>query len=203
LAGIYPIPSGAKVSDILIVDAEAVTSTYASLFNTSEFRVNSTSHAPVALEYIRRMSPAVVVTELALGDGTGVEICSTAKSLSPPATVLVTTSDPAAVPDALAAGCDGVLLKPFAPNLLITRVSRLLRDRSNQLRLHAARTFGKSAHLSERADLLRAGTNRKWPNTQCPYCTHSGVTSFDFASMRRAWYACLDCRKVWMAKRQE
>jgi DNA-binding response OmpR family regulator len=203
LAALYPVQSGAKVSDILIVDAEPVTARYMSLFNSSEFRVNTTAHIPVALEYIRRMSPAVVVTELALGDGAGLEICSTAKSLATPCTVLVTTSEPAAVPDALAAGCDGVLLKPFAPNLLITRICRLLRDRSNQLRLRAARTFGKAAHLSERVDQLRTGTNRTWPNTQCPYCSHSGVTSFDYASMRRAWYACLDCRRVWMARRQE
>jgi DNA-binding response OmpR family regulator len=203
LAAINSVSAGATVSDILIVDAETVTAQYGSLFNSHEFRVNTTAHLPVALEYMRRMSPAVVVTDLALNDGSGVEICSTAKSLSVPPTVLVTTSEPAAVPDALAAGCDGVLLKPFAPNLLVTRISRLLRDRSNQLRLQAARTFGKSAHLTERADLLRAGTNRNWPNSQCPYCQHNGVTSFDYASMRRAWYACLHCRRVWMAKRQE
>jgi DNA-binding response OmpR family regulator len=151
--------------------------------------------------YMRRASPAVVVTELALTDGAGVDVCAAAKSLPVPSTVLVTTSDPARVPDALAAGCDGVLLKPFAPNLLIARISRLLRDRSNQLRLQAARSFGKAAHLTERSELRRTGTNREWPNTQCPYCSHSGVTSFDYASMRRAWYACLRCRKVRLAKR--
>jgi DNA-binding response OmpR family regulator len=157
----------------------------------------------VATEYIRRVSPSIVVTELALDNGSGLEVCSTAKSLKVPATVLVTTTDPSPVPEALRAGCDGVLLKPFAPNLLVARVSRLLRDRSTQIRLQAARSLGKSAHLSERIDLLRTGTNRKWPNTHCPYCAHAGVTSFDFASMRRAWYACLECRKAWMAKRQE
>lgn len=96
-----------------------------------------------------------------------------------------------------------MLLKPFAPNLLIARIGRLLRERSTHLRVQAARSLGKSAHLTERIDQLKTGTNRKWPNTQCPYCSHSGVTSFDFASIRRAWYACLLCRKVWIAKRQE
>lgn len=189
--------------NVLIVDADAVTSRYLPIMDTGLFRLNVTPHAPVAVEYIRRTSPSLVITELTLPDGSGLDICSTAKSLSLPSTVLVTTADPAPVPDALVAGCDGVLLKPFAPNLLIARMSRLLRDRSNQIRLHAARTFGKSAHLSERIDLLKAGTNRQWPNAHCPYCAHNGITSFDYASMRRAWYACLACRKVWMARRRE
>lgn len=188
---------------ILIVDDDAVTSGYVPLFDSSDFRVSVTPHVKVALESMRRAAPALVVSDLALDRGPGMKVYAAAKALTVPATVLVTSTEPALVPDALAAGCDGVLLKPFAPNLLITRISRLLRDRSNQLRLQAARTLGKSAHLSERIDLLKSGTNRTWPNAECPYCSHAGVTSFDFASMRRAWYACLACRKVWIAKRQE
>lgn len=191
------------LSHALIVDGAPITATYVPLFDEQRFRISATSHVQVAIEYVRRTSPSIVVTELALEDGSGVDLCSAAKSLRVPATVLVTTSDPAAVPDALAAGCDGVLLKPFAPNLLVARVGRLLRDRSTRIRLQAARSIGKSSHLSERIDLLKTGTNRRWPNTHCPYCSHAGVTSFDFASLRRAWYACLECRKVWLAKRQE
>ena len=188
---------------ILIVDEDPVTSGYVPLFNSSEFRVSVTPHVKVALEFMRRATPALVVSDLALDNGPGMNVYAAAKALTVPATVLVTTTEPTLVPEALAAGCDGVLLKPFAPNLLIARISRLLRDRSTQLRLQAARTLGTSAHLSERIDLLKSGTNRTWPNAQCPYCSHAGVTSFDFASMRRAWYACLACRKVWIAKRQE
>jgi DNA-binding NarL/FixJ family response regulator len=36
--------------------------------------------------------PAFVVTDLALSEGDGIAICRAAKSLSPPAIVLVTTS---------------------------------------------------------------------------------------------------------------
>jgi len=120
-----------------------------------------------------------------------------------PATVLVTTTDVEKIPDAILAGCDAVLLKPFAPNLLFARVGRLVRSRSTELRYRAVRQRAKSHHLHERSDLLLAGTNQQWPNTHCPYCMHQGVTSFEFTSYRRAWYACLDCKKVWLAKRQE
>jgi DNA-binding response OmpR family regulator len=188
--------------DVLLVEAQPIIEKFTPVLAATH-RVNSTTHASVALEYIRRSSPALVVTNVTLADGSGIEVCKAAKALPTASTVLVTPTDPDQVPDALGAGCDGVLLKPFAPSLLVTRVSRLLRERSNQLRMKAARSMGKSAHLSERIDLLRVGTNQVWPNAHCPYCQHGGVTSFDYASMRRAWYACLECRRVWLAKRQD
>jgi len=132
-----------------------------------------------------------------------VEICREAKSHPLPPQVLVTTSLTERVPDALAAGCDGVLLKPFAPNLLHARLGRLLRARSEALKNKARQNRLKAHHLGERSELLLAGTNRVWSNTDCPYCNHSGVTSFEFCSHRRAWYACLKCKKVWIAKRLE
>jgi DNA-binding response OmpR family regulator len=188
--------------DILLVDSQSIISKFTPAL-AATYRINSTPHTSVALEYIRRSLPSLVITEVELEDGSGVEVCKVAKAIGGASTVLVTASGPDTIPDALVAGCDGVLLKPFSTNLLITRVSRLLRERSNQLRLNSARTLGKSAHLSERIEQMRTGTNQVWPNAHCPYCRHGGVTSFDFASMRRAWYACLSCRKVWLAKRQE
>jgi DNA-binding response OmpR family regulator len=136
-------------------------------------------------------------------DGPGEAVCRHAKASPQPSTVLVTTTRAERVPDALVAGCDGVLLKPFAPNLLFARVGRMLRAQSVALRLRAHQQLAKSAHLTERTSLLTAGTNQVWPSTHCPYCQHDGVTSFDHASHRRDWYACLFCKKVWMAKRQE
>ena len=170
-----------------------------------KFRVTHATTLDAALRAIERTPPAIVVTELALpgaGDG-GTAICRAAKQLSVPATILVTTIDVDHVPDAILAGCDAVLLKPFAPNLLFARVGRLVRARSTELRYRAVRQRAKSQHLQERSDLLLAGTNQQWPNTHCPYCMHQGVMSFEFTSYRRAWYACLDCRKVWLAKRQQ
>jgi DNA-binding response OmpR family regulator len=143
------------------------------------------------------------MTELDLSDGCGEEICRKAKTLAPAPTVLVTTPKAERVPEALLAGCDGVLLKPFAPNLLYARIGRLLRARSIELHIRAERQHAKSAHLSDRLELIAARTNQVWPNTHCPHCAHSGVTSFEHLSYRRSWYACLACRKVWIAQRQE
>jgi DNA-binding response OmpR family regulator len=189
--------------DLLLVETDDSALRYTSALR-EKFRVTHAASVDTALRAIERTSPALVVTELSIaGNGGGTAVCRAAKQLSIPATILVTTTEVEQVPDAILAGCDAVLLKPFAPNLLFARVGRLVRSRSTELRYRAVRQRAKSTHLQERSDLLLAGTNQQWPNTYCPYCMHQGVTSFEFTSYRRAWYACLDCKKVWLAKRQE
>jgi DNA-binding response OmpR family regulator len=188
-------------TELLFVDANDA-STYASALRGS-YRVATTTTVEVARQCLRRNPPAIVITELSLPDGSGVDICREAKTLPSWPSVLVTTGHVEKVPDALEAGCDGVLLKPFAPNLLFARIGRLARARAERLRTQSLHLHAKMRHLSERSELLLLGTNRVWPNTHCPYCQHNGVTSFEFASHRRAWYACLECKKVWIAKRQE
>jgi DNA-binding response OmpR family regulator len=194
--------SPTQVADLLLVDASSDAPTYAALLRGS-YRVATTASAEVARQFLHRQPPALVVTELELPSADGVDLCREAKKLTLPPPVLVTTADAARVPDALVAGCDAVLLKPFAPNLLYARIGRLLRARSEMLRLRARQSSLKTAHLADRSSELLGGTNRVWPNTHCPYCDHGGVTSFEFCSHRRAWYACLECRKVWIAKREE
>jgi DNA-binding response OmpR family regulator len=199
-----PVPSSspAQPGELLLVDTSSDAAAYATILRGS-YRVATTSSPDVAKQFLHRNPPQLVVTELDLGGASGVDICREAKMLSPAPPVLVTTALPDLVPDALAAGCDGVLLKPFAPNLLFARIGRMLRARSEMLRTRARHQQLKTAHLSERSADLLGGTNRVWANTHCPYCKHTGVTSFEFCSHRRAWYACLECKKVWIAKRQE
>ena len=193
-----------SLPDVLLVDQDLVTRDYAAMLS-DQYRITTSVTARAALTHLARMTPTLVATELDLadGDGAGHDVCRRAKALAIPATVLVLTSNPERVPPALAAGCDGVLLKPFAPNLLHARIGRLLRARALELQLRAQRQVAKSAHLLERSELFAARTNQVWSTTHCPYCQHAGVTSFDYASYRRAWYACMTCQKVWLAKRRE
>jgi DNA-binding response OmpR family regulator len=196
-------PSAAAVPpELLLVGFEDSALPYASALRQT-FHVTHAATTDAALRAIERNAPALIVTELAVQGIDGPAICRAGKGLAVPATVLVTTTDVDRVPDAILAGCDAVLLQPFAPNLLFARVGRLVRSRSTELRYRAVRHRSKAHHVHERPELLLAGTNQSWPETECPYCAHQGVTSFEFTSYRRAWYACLECRKVWVAKRQE
>jgi len=198
---------------VLIADPDLIEGHHASALR-STYRLATATDVDGALQALRQHQPDVVIVETRLGGGNGTEVCRAAKSLERPALVLVTTSQAECAPDAILAGCDGVLLKPFAPNLLYARLGRLMRMR---LRAHSARlrtrsgvlleraeaTRSKLQHLLERSEQSRTNTFGEWPTTRCPYCHHQGVTSFDYCSFRRAWYACLACRKVWIARRQE
>jgi DNA-binding response OmpR family regulator len=188
--------------EILLIDADANVAPFIGALR-DKYHVTTTSSGESALHQLTRLKPSLLITDLAVSEVSGTELCRAAKSIDPVPAVLVTTDQVELVPDAIEAGCDAVLLKPFAPNLLYARIGRLLRARSEALRQRAHRQWAKSMHLSERSALLQAGTNRTWPETYCPYCNHEGVTSFEFASHRRSWYACLTCKKVWLAKRQE
>jgi DNA-binding response OmpR family regulator len=196
------VPATAVPADLLLVESEEMAARYTAALR-EKFRVTHVATTDAALKAIERTPPALVVTELVVPGTGGTAVCRAAKQLPIPATILVTTSDVEQVPEAILAGCDAVLLKPFAPNLLFARVGRLVRGRSTELRYRAVRRQAKLQHLQERSNLLLAGTNQQWPNTHCPYCSHRGVTSFEYTSYRRAWYACLECRRVWLAKRQQ
>ena len=168
----------------------------------SGYRVTTSSSVALARAFRARMSVDLIVTDIQLADGSAIDLCREAKALPNAPAALVTTEQVERVPDALEAGRDGVLLKPFASNLLFARIGRLLRDRSTLLhRLNALRD--RSAHVRQHLRERSQGTNRVWPTIHCPSCDHAGVTSFEFASHRRAWYACLHCKKVWLGKRQE
>ena len=186
--------------EILVIEAEPVAAAHVAALRR-EYRVVTTTNRAVAIQHLNKTPLALVVADID-GDGdAGIDICRTAKSLRTPATVLITTSEAASVPDVLIAGCDAILLKPFAENLLFARIGRLLRTRGEQLRLRARRADDASDPARPESPL--ATTNRTWPNTACPSCAHPDAVSFEFSSYRRSWYACLACKQVWIGKRQE
>ena len=191
LATSAPVESS-TITDVLLVDTEMAAAMYEPSLG-EQYRVHTAVTWEAARQQLIRNPPVLVITEMALGGTSGGDVCRQAKALPVPSTVLVTTSDVSRVPDALEAGCDGVLLKPFAPNLLSARVGRLLRGRLADLRLHAQGRLVPGG----------SGTNRLWPETACPNCNHKGATSFEFSSHRRSWYACLRCKQVWVGRRQE
>ena len=197
-------PSAPALSnlEVLIVDGAVEADTYAQVLRQTYLTVKLITCQRTGVEYLQRATPSLVVAALTPSGGSAAEICRGAKSKPIPASVLMTAETPEDVPDALVAGCDGVLLKPISACLLINRTSLMMRVRMDRLRLRA-RSRGKGAERLAGAELLKLDLNREWPNLSCPYCSHHGVTSFEHASMRREWYACLQCRKVWMAKRRD
>ena len=167
----------------------------------SRFEVTEARSQTTAIRMLDVVHPAIVITELVLPEGGGLEICRAAKRKLVPPMVLVTTGEVEAAPSAILAGCDGVLLKPYAPNLLHSRLGRLLRDRAHHLQQRASLQNEKFAHLKIRLQpAASTGTNRVWSGKECPACRTGGAVSFDAAAHRRFWFACLHCRHVWLAR---
>ena len=189
-----------QLHQILLVDDDA-SSARCENASVGDVRIVLVSSCDAARRLISQTAPVALVTELVLPDGAGADLCRAAKALPHPPTVLVVTSDKGLVPDAIDAGCDGVLLKPFCPNLLFARLGRLLRARADALRL--AEAARRSPQLSRTITTRHETTNEYWSDLACPHCHHQGVTCFDFASHQQAWYACLGCRMVWIDRRHD
>jgi DNA-binding response OmpR family regulator len=186
-AAVSVAPGPAPRPGLLVVGDERLAALCSSGPLSVSHSVERTATLAAARGRLALLQRAIVVTELDLPDGDGIEVCYEAKTASRTVLVLVCTKDAARVPKALLAGCDSVLLKPFAPNLLYARLGRLTRD------LHIRATFP--------AATLTGGTNQHCPSAACPSCGQSGATVFDATSLRRAWYACLTCEHVWIARR--
>jgi CheY-like chemotaxis protein len=163
----------------------------------SHFQVTMVRTASHAVHAIRSLKPLFVVTDLVLGEGDGLAVCAAARG-DANAIVLVTTSTVERVPAALRAGCDAIVLKPFAPNLLCARLGRLKRC----AHVVRARSVVASAHrLDASSSLNQIGTNHIWPDLPCSHCGERGIVSFDYTTRRRTWCACLACERVWIAAR--
>jgi DNA-binding response OmpR family regulator len=169
---------------LLVIDADPGTMALVPRLR-AHYHVAIAAGVTEARDMLARSLPDIVMTELRFVDGSALDICHRVKTVRNAPTVLLTTQEVDGVAAVLRAGGDAVLLKPFAPNLLHARVARLARMR--QL------VTGR----------FTATTNQLWPETPCPHCHHLGVTEFDFASYRRAWYACLACGSAWLHPRQE
>ena len=169
----------------------AVAPTDVDRFLIQRFTRTTVQNTAEALRAMERIRPRVVVVDLDLPQFDAGVICASALQ-GGYTSVLTLTGSPERAPAGLKAGCHGVLLKPFAPNLAASRLGRLMRE---SLLTPAAR---RSA-----AVLLQQGTNRTWPDTACPKCGQLGAVSFEFSSYRRMWYACPKCDGVWLGPRQE
>lgn len=79
-----------------------------------------------------RPSPDVVLLDIGLPDGSGLDLCRDIKAATPLLPVIVmTASEPtAAERAAVAAGADGFVPKPFEPDVMSAAVERLIGARA-------------------------------------------------------------------------
>ena len=100
--------------------------TYDRLLRRSGYRVVTAGSRAEGLNLVQAAPPSLVILDLRLPDGDGLDIVRAAKALDPPVPVIVVSAfaTRAAREAALAAGAAAFLAKPFAASALL----HLVRD---------------------------------------------------------------------------
>lgn len=118
---------------ILVVDDEAdLLATYERLLRRQGYWVVATVTRRMALDALHWAHPALVVADLRLADGDGLDVVRAARALQVPPPVIVVTGFPSAESrqQALQAGASAYLSKPFPVATFAGLVQDLLRARA-------------------------------------------------------------------------
>jgi DNA-binding response OmpR family regulator len=113
------------VNRILVVEDEVdLVVTYDRLLRREGYRVVTAASLADGLRVIESARPALVISDLRLPDGDGLDIIRAARALDPPPPVIVVTAfaSRAARDAALASGATAFLAKPFPASALLRLV---------------------------------------------------------------------------------
>ncbi len=119
-------------ASILVVDDDLALREMMSLSLTKEgYRVEAAASAAAALEALGRHAPDLVVTDIYLGDGTGIDLLAACREMAPAARVILVTAHGTVETAARARemGVFDYLAKPFPLSQLVERVAAALERR--------------------------------------------------------------------------
>jgi DNA-binding response OmpR family regulator len=114
---------------ILVVDDEAdLVATYRRLFGRQGYDVESAATRAGGLALIVSASPDLVIADLELPDGDGLDLVRAARTAPTPSRVIVVSGRPSSGlrEDAMAAGASAFIAKPFSTDALGDLVRSLL-----------------------------------------------------------------------------
>jgi two-component system KDP operon response regulator KdpE len=158
---------------ILVVDDEPqITRVLRTSLTAQGYEIRVASDGEMALEILKDFSPDLVITDLAMPNMNGVELCRRVRSFSQvPILVLSVRQEERSKIEALDSGADDYITKPFSTGELLARVRAALRrsppgaaepetliavgDFSIDLSGHSASVKGKEVRLTPKEfDLL-------------------------------------------------
>ena len=114
---------------IMVVDDEPqITRVLRTTLSSHGYVVHTASDGDEALEVMREWLPDLIITDLAMPNLAGLELCRRVRTkLAVPIIVLSVRGEEKTKIEALDAGADDFVTKPFAPNELLARIRALLR----------------------------------------------------------------------------
>ena len=120
---------GSEQRNILVVDDEAqITRVLKTTLSAQGYGVRSASDGSQALEEMKNWAPDLVITDLRMPNMDGLELCRRIRKTSrTPILVLSVKGEEKIKVEALDAGADDYITKPFSVNELLARVRAALR----------------------------------------------------------------------------
>jgi two-component system, OmpR family, KDP operon response regulator KdpE len=114
---------------ILVIDDEfQITRVLKRSLGSHRYDVRTASDGESGLELFRDFNPDLVITDLSMPEMSGIEVCRAVRKLSEvPIIVLSVKGDESVKVEALDAGADDYITKPFGMNELLARVRAALR----------------------------------------------------------------------------
>jgi two-component system phosphate regulon response regulator PhoB/two-component system alkaline phosphatase synthesis response regulator PhoP len=158
VSGRKPLPSQKKV--LAVVDAETDILELIGLhLARAGFTVKAFAAAGPLLHFLAKQLPDLLVLDLMLPDGDGLEICKSLKqdprTSAMPILILTARGEKPDIVLGLEFGADDYLVKPFSPSELVARVKAILRRSSapnpqddNLIRVGATLAIDQGRHLA-------------------------------------------------------
>ena len=113
---------------LVIEDSIEVTRLIAQMLKKEGYQTSTAASAAGALEAVRRERPDLVLLDLSLPDGDGVEVCRQLRQFSDAYVIMVTSRDDEVDKIVgLSVGADDYVTKPFSPRELAARIRAMRR----------------------------------------------------------------------------
>lgn len=126
---ICPCRMMSNLKKILVVDDETqITRVMRHIFTAHEYEIRVAGDGESALEIFRDSQPDLVITDLQMPGLDGLELCRRLREISDvPIIVLSVRDEESTIVEALDAGADDYITKPFGTKVLLARVRASLR----------------------------------------------------------------------------
>jgi signal transduction histidine kinase len=122
------------LTDILIVEDSATQAARIRyLLESCNYKVEVTENGRKALEWLSKLTPSLVISDIVMPEMNGFELCEKIKSdkrtKDIPVILLTSLSDPDEVIEGLSCGADSFITKPYNNEYLISNIKKLLSEK--------------------------------------------------------------------------
>ena len=113
---------------LLVEDESDIRSTVRKRLTSEGYRVSEAENVKAAGSVLQKEQPDLIVLDIMLPDGSGLELCRNLRGITSAPILFVTSlGEKSQIVQGLRAGADDYIVKPFDPDELVARIEALLR----------------------------------------------------------------------------